>query len=95
MMPTARHRAGAIAGYITTGPDDGTYSADAADYWYAADGDTVGALVKLRQRYRTTAGRIVYAPRVIREYATVRDLRRLARALARLEVPDHGAPRAG
>jgi hypothetical protein len=82
--PTARHRAGYVGReYFTTGPDDGTYSADPSDYWHHADGDTVGAIIRRHQPYRTRSGRIVYAPRMVRQYGTVRDLRRLARAAER------------
>ena len=57
----------------------GQYSADAADYWAARDGASMEcALVRLDHPYRTTSGRTVYAPRVIKEHATVRDLRRIA-----------------
>lgn len=59
------------------------YSATAGDYWYSADEDTAGgALVRLDHPYRTTSGRVVYAPRVVKEFPTVRDLRRIAPTLA-------------
>lgn len=66
--------------YVTTGPDDGEYSANPADYWNAPDETTIGSIVKREHRYVTATGRSVYAARLVKDYATMGDLRRLARA---------------
>jgi hypothetical protein len=75
----ARDRLAAREYIIVAG--DAEYSADAADYWDAVD-DTYlgGALVSRNHPYRTVTGLTVYAPRGLKSRATVRDIRRLARA---------------
>ena len=79
-----------MARYILIGEDDGEYSADASDYFWAAPQDELGALVRTDHEYRTTTGRTVTAPRLIKSEATKHDLDRLSpfvrRALAR-ELP--------
>jgi hypothetical protein len=66
--------------YYLLGDDDGEYSATAGDYWGAPDSASMGTLIRLAHPWRTATGRTVYARRVIRERATMRDLRRLERA---------------
>jgi hypothetical protein len=73
-------------------PSGEGYSADARDYWYLPDTEPMGALVRLYHPWRTVSGRMVYAPRVVRHLATMRDLRRLARArdaMMRADCPPH------
>jgi len=62
---------------------DGVYSANPADYWNAPDDRRVGAIVG-PIALRTTTGRVVVAPRVLKTRGTIGDLRRLARAAASL-----------
>jgi hypothetical protein len=67
--------------------DDGEFSADPRDYWYLRPQDAAGgALVREDHPYRTTSGRTVFAPRLLKSEATIRDLERVSpfvrRALA-------------
>lgn len=72
--------------YYITGSDNdgGQYSAHYGDYWNLADNEPMGALVKVSHPYVTVTGRIVYAERILRWDATMRDLRRLGLALSRM-----------
>ncbi len=58
---------------------DGEYSADPGDYFTATDRVRFEglSLVKLAHPFRTVTGRTVYAPRIIKNDPTMRDLRRL------------------
>lgn len=65
--------------YVITDETGDQYSADPRDYWYNADNAPMGQLVRLDHPWRTVTGRTVIAPRLVKENATMRDLRRLAR----------------
>ena len=71
-----------------TDPDDeeGTYSANPADYWYASDADPVGRIIGPIAD-RTVTGYPVTRIRVLKEHGTMGNLRRLARAAASLVRP--------
>jgi hypothetical protein len=78
----AIHAAEAYIGrhYEVVGFDGVPYSAHPGDYWAAADGEPLGAIVKLRHSYTTNTGRLVVGRRLLTMRGTVGDLRRLARA---------------
>ena len=63
-----------------TATEDGTYSADAGDYWDARNDTNIGMLVRENHEYVTVTGKRVHGPRVLKQNATIGDLRRLQRA---------------
>jgi len=66
--------------YLST--DYGECSADPRDYWYSGDNVRMpGALVKRLHPYITRTGRTVFAWRLLKHNPSIRDLRRLERAV--------------
>lgn len=75
------------ARYTITGPDDGEYGANPADYWYAPDDATVGAIIGPIADRTVTGYPVTRLPRPERARNRGPDLRRLARAAASLVRP--------
>lgn len=69
--------------------EGGEYSADPADYWFRSDEDRFSgvSLVKLSHPFTTTTGQVVLAPRILKNDPTMRDLRRIARAMCSSDDP--------
>lgn len=74
---------GSLQGRYVLADEDGEYSADPGDYFMGTDRSRFEgmSLLKLAHPYTTTTGRKVYAPRILKNDPTLRDLRRLAAAL--------------
>lgn len=72
--------------YSIEDDEGGAYSAHPGDYWAASDSAVLGALVG-PITLRTVTGRTVTTRRVLKEQATVRDLRRLSAAVVGMVRP--------
>lgn len=82
-----RHAAEAyVASHYSLITENGAYSSHPGDYFTTPDDVVMGAIVRNDHSYRLITGRFLLASRVLKRKATMRDLRRLARAAETLVV---------